>query len=88
MSAAGQFVKGFLKLPCYRAGLTTANGTEVNLAQPDDLGRRSADKNFVGNVKLVSRNRFLDNGVSHVSSNGDQTVARDALEDGGRRGTC
>src|SRR6266568_7328864 len=62
------------------ARLTVANRAEINFAQGDHFGRRAADENFVRNVELIPRDRFLEDRITKVPSECNQAVARDAFQ--------
>src|SRR5689334_6956734 len=54
VAAAGQFVKSFLQSAGDGSGFAVSNGAKVDFTQAHDFGRRAADEDFVGNVKLVA----------------------------------
>ena len=64
MAAVHQFVEFVLQGAGYGSGLAVADGAEINFAQRDHFGGRAADKNFVGDIELVARDRLLDNGIT------------------------
>ena len=80
MASAGEFLEFSLQGASHPAGLSIADGAEVDLPQAHNFGRGSADKYFVCDIQLVARNRFLDHRVTEVLRQRDQAVARDALE--------
>ena len=60
MAPAGEFVEFSLQGACDWAGFTVADGAEVDLPQADDFGSGAADEDFIGDIKLVARNRLFD----------------------------
>ena len=50
MASAGELLKFSLQGASHRAGLSIADGAEVDLPQAHDFGSRSADKHFVGDI--------------------------------------
>src|SRR5258705_3986959 len=80
MSSAGQFIECLLQFPGDRAGLSVADGTEIDFAQANHFGGSAAHEDLVGNVELVARNGLFDNVVAEVARQRNQAVAGDALE--------
>ncbi len=80
MASAGELVEFSLQCASNRAGLSVADGAEVDLAQANHFGGGAADENFIRNIELVARNRLFDYGVPEISCQREQTVARDALK--------
>ena len=80
MASAGEFVKFSLQCASHRAGLSVADGAEIDLAQPNHFSGSAADEYFVRNIELVARNRLLDYGVTEVVCQRDQTIASNAFE--------
>src|ERR1700692_1574932 len=83
--SCNQFVELLLQGAGYRPSLASSNEAEINLAQRNDLCRRAADKNFVGDIELIAGYRFFYDRVTEIASQYDQAVARDALENSGAR---
>src|SRR5215469_18974170 len=81
MSSAGQLVERSLQFARNRTRLAAPNGTEVDLSQSDHLGCGSADEYLVGNIELITGDRFFKQGVSHVACNRDEAIAGDAFQD-------
>src|SRR5713226_10747824 len=70
MASAGELVKFSLQGASDGAGLSAADGAEVDLAQAHDFGSGSADEDFIGDVKLVAGNRLLYHGVTQITRHG------------------
>ena len=66
MASAGELLKFSLQGASDRAGLSVADGAEVDLPQANNFGGGSADEYFVRNIELVAGNGFLDHGVTQV----------------------
>src|SRR5208282_2600092 len=88
MPSLHQFVEFMLQGAGYRASLTVADDTKVNFAQRNHFRRRAAHKNFVGDIELIARDGFFNYGVAQIARQCDQTVASNALENPGSRGSA
>ena len=80
MLSADQFIELLLQRASDWTSLAVADDAEVNLAQRHDFGGSAANEDFIGNIKLVARNRLLGHGIAQIAGEGNQAVARDALE--------
>src|SRR4029077_216447 len=78
--AAHQFVELLLQGAGYGTSLAIADDAKINFAQTNDFRRRAAHKDFVGDIKLIAREGFLDHGVAKTPSQCDQAVASDAFQ--------
>ena len=54
MASAGQFIKRLLQLARNRPSLSAADGAEVDLAQPNHLGRCATHEYLIGDVQLIA----------------------------------
>src|SRR2546425_6656522 len=80
MASAAELLEFNLQGASNRAGLSVANGAEVDLAQANDFGGGATNENLIRDVELVAGNRLLDHVVTQITRQCQQAVARDALE--------
>src|SRR6476620_10691203 len=85
MASAGELVEFSLQCASNRAGLSVADGAEIDLAQANHFGGSAADENLIRNIELVARNSLFDYGVPEIACQREQTIASNALKN--RRAT-
>jgi len=76
--AANEIVIHLLDLTCDRPGLAAVDGTEINFPQADHLGGSAAHKDFIRNVKLVTRDGLLQHVITQFLRNREDRMACDA----------
>src|SRR5688572_16382121 len=74
-----------LDRPRDRAGLAIPDRAEVDFTQPNALCRRAADKDFVRDIELVTRDGLLEHIMAQILRNRMNSMTCDPLQDG-RRG--
>ena len=85
MSSGYQCMKFFLHGAGYRTGLAVADDAKINFAQANDFCCRAADKNLVGDVKLIAGDGLLDHGIAQVPRQCDEAVASYSFQNAGAR---
>ena len=64
--AAGELVELGLQSASDGARLSAADGAEVDFPQSNHFGGGATDEYLVGDIELVARNLFFDDGVTQV----------------------
>lgn len=75
MASARKLFKFGLQTTRDRAGLTVADGAEVNLPQAHNFSSGAADENLIRDVELVAGYRLLYGSVTQIAHHGQQAVA-------------